>query len=439
MGMSRVGSLLLTLMGGVGVWTTFVLVSPGMGLAPALETPHSGLPPLPEELPLEELYAMRDRLQAKLQTPAARVTMISTGIFSAPTETLEQLQAVEIRIQIEEIARSQWQEAINLASEAAELSQAEVTLNNLEERDRLWREAIDLLQEISSQASLHQDVPAKLEEYRTYHRQVAYAYDTARSDFLEEIAETTGLPSDQVHITVCHLEGECRRWNGNIAPASPASLIKLPVAVALMQKVEEENIDLDSKVVVSRGNYTEDASDIWVGAEYTLRRLMMRMINQSSNIATNELIDYVGWDYLNQVMRDRGFPNTFIGYKLVGERTFPSNAGGTPNRMTTDEMTEMMRQIYRQELPGHEVLVDALVSQYDTVLGYQGLRGTTAIWMGEKTGQNSKALGTTYAFQIDQEMYLATIVLDYSANERALRRCVNDIAKHIMANDGLGS
>ncbi|NJN87588.1 MAG: serine hydrolase [Leptolyngbyaceae cyanobacterium SL_7_1] len=190
-------------------------------------------------------------------------------------------------------------------------------------------------------------------------------------------------------------------------------------------------------MVVDRGNYTEDASDIWAGAEYPLRKILMRMINQSSNIATNQLIDYVGRDYINQVMRDRGFSKTLVNYKMVGESTYPANAGSTPNRTTTDELTEMMRQIYRQEHPGDEVLIDALASQYDIVLGHDGLRGTDALWMGEKTGQNSKALGTTLAFQMSGEMYFATVILDYSANERALRNAVKAIAKHIMEEGSL--
>jgi beta-lactamase class A len=96
-----------------------------------------------------------------------------------------------------------------------------------------------------------------------------------------------------------------------------------------------------------------------------------------------------------------------------------------------DELTEMMRQIYQQQHPGDEVLIDDLASQYDTVLGYDGLKNTAAIWLGEKTGQNSKVLGTTLAMKIADEYYVMSIALDYSGNERAIRQCVNDVAKYI--------
>ncbi|NEQ27293.1 MAG: serine hydrolase, partial [Microcoleus sp. SIO2G3] len=92
---------------------------------------------------------------------------------------------------------------------------------------------------------------------------------------------------------------------------------------------------------------------------------------------------------------------------------------------------EMMRQIYQQQHPGDEILMDDLASQEDTVLGYDGLKPTTAIWLGEKTGQNSKVLGTTLAMKIAEEFYVMSIALDYSGNERAIRQCVGDIAKHI--------
>jgi beta-lactamase class A len=351
---------------------------------------------------------------------------------------MQTLQAVEIRIQIEETAREKWGEAIRQANQALELQQSSSSsTETLQQIYTTWQSAIDALREVPDQSLMTKAAQEKLNAYETNLELAAYNYDTARSGFLEAIAERTGLPIEDVHITVCHIDGECRRLNGNVPLASPASLIKVPIAVALMEKVTSAGINLDTKILVNRGNYTEDASDIWVGVEYSLRKLVMRMINQSSNIATNQFIDYLGRDYINQVMRDRGYNVTFVDYKVVGENTYPANAGSIPNRSTTNELTEMMRQIYRQEHRGDDVLIDALTTQYDTVLAHDGLKGTNATWMGEKTGQNSKVLGTTYAFKIAQEMYIATIALDYSGNERAIRQCVKDIAKHIMENRGL--
>jgi beta-lactamase class A len=417
------GRLLLIPLGTLAWLVGATMIRPSLALAPALET--EAMAPLPAFESLEALYELRDRLWLQVDDP-------KNAPF-ASENPLEALQAVEIRIHLEETAVELRNRSVRLASQAIELDKAtNPSIDDAGTRYALWKEAVDLLHEIPSQSLIADSIPAKITQYQAHLDRASYAYDTARSGFLGEIAKATGLPAEDVRITVCHIEGECRRWQGNTPPASPASLIKLPIAIALMQKVTEETINLDTKMVVARGNYTEDASDIWAGAEYPLHKILMRMINQSSNIATNQLIDYVGRAYINQVMRDRGFSKTLVDYKMVGESTYPANAGSTPNRTTTDELTEMMRQIYRQEHPGDEVLIDALASQYDIVLGHDGLRGTDALWMGEKTGQNSKALGTTLAFQLSGELYFATVILDYSANERALRNAVKAIAKHIM-------
>ncbi len=430
--------LLLVPIGAVAGLMSLAMLHSSLALAPAIEISQPKPTQLPNYDSLDELLKLRDRLRMQLDDPDAVPPQPGDPVASNRTERLQLLQAVEIRIQIEETAQELWASAIRAAGEATSLQKTpDPSATATEAVYQRWQQALDALHEIPAQSLLAADAPAKIDEYQPLLEAASHRYDTARSGYLGDIARRTGLPAEDVHITICHIEGECRRWNGDVLAASPASLIKVPVAIALMQKVTQQNISLETKVLVSPGNYTEDASDIWTNTEYPLRRLLMRMINQSSNIATNQLIDYVGRDYINQVMRDRGFKNTFVDYKLVGESTYPANAGSIPNTITTDDLTRMVSQIFRLEHPGDDVLIDALASQYDTVLGYDGLRNTRGLWLGEKTGQNSKALGTTYAFKLDGEVYIASIILDYSASEAAIRQCVSDIAKHIMQTGGL--
>lgn len=423
--------LVLVPVGALGLMTGLAALSPSLANAPALKLSASEPFKLPQFTSVNEMIRWRDRLRAKLEAPEdASVT--TRDLPTDPKDITEALQTIEIQIQLEETGEQKLAEAIRLADEATALGkQSNPSKATIETLYTSWQQSVDALESVPQQSLSAQAAAEKLEQYRKNLEVATYAYDTSRSDFLKAIAEDTGLPAEDVHITVCHIEGDCRRWQGNVPPASPASLIKMPVAIALMHKVDAEKIDVDTKILVTSGNYTEDASDIWVRAEYSLRKLVTRMINQSSNIATNQLIDYVGRDYINKVMRDRGYKTTFVDYKLVGESTYPSNAGSIPNEITTDELTEMMRQIYRQEHPGDELLIEALASQYDLVLGSDGLRNTKAIWLGEKTGQNSQALGTTLAFTLEGQVYVMSIVLDYSGNERAIRDSVNKIAKYI--------
>jgi beta-lactamase class A len=434
--MRRVAYLLIIPVIALGIVAGLAAAKPPLALAPPIETPYSEPPELPEIESLEQLYQMRDRLQAELNQASILPDGDDLGIFSPPTEMLQTLQAVEIRIQVEETAKQKWDQAIRLATEAVDLQkQSDRSLARAEKIYSLWTDAISSLRSVPEQSFLAERATAKAEEYEGYLKFASYNYDTARSGFLEPIAEKTGLGSERVHITVCHAASqECRRLNGSAPPESPASLIKVPVAIAVMEKVTSENIDLNTPISISRGNYTEDASDVWVGSEYPLRRVLLRMIEHSSNIATNQLIDYVGRDRINQILSDRGYTVTRVNTKLVGERTYPSNTGIGSNQINTDELTKMMVSIYNKEHPGDDELIKTLMSQDDLVLGHAGLRNSRAFWMGEKTGQNSKALGTTVAFMLDDEYYILSVVLDNSGNERAIREVVNAIANHIDKN-----
>jgi beta-lactamase class A len=434
--MRRVAYLLVIPVVALGMVAGLSAANPPLALAPPIETPYADPPELPPIESIEQLYQMRDRLQADLEQSSVFPDGDEAGIFSPPTEMLQTLQAVEIRIQVEEAAKQNWDQAIRLATQAvAAQQQSNGSLESAEKVYSLWNDAVSSLRSVPEQSFRSEDANAKAEEYENYLKFASYNYDTARSGYLEPIAEKTGLSADRVHITVCHVASrECRRLNGSAPPASPASLIKVPVAIAVMEKVTSENIDLDTPISISRGNYTEDASDVWVGSEYPLRQVLLRMIEHSSNIATNQLIDYVGRDRINQILSDRGYEVTRVNTKLVGEHTYPANAGVGPNQINTDELTEMMVAIYNREHPGDDELIKTLMSQDDLVLGHQGLRNSKAFWMGEKTGQNSKALGTTVAFMLDDEYYVVSVVLDYSGNERAIRETVNAIANHIDQN-----
>lgn len=400
-----------------------------LALTPKIETSDSESP-LPPVKSITELYQMRDRLRAQLQQPATPATTKT----STPIALLPMLRAVEMRIEVEETAKKRWNAAIQLADQAKEL---ESTLNPsvelLKKIPAVWQQGINFLQAMPQDSFLAKSASQKVQEYKKYQAIAFNKFNSARAGFLEPIVRRTGILPENVRITVCHVLGECRHWYGDQPPASAASLIKVPIAIALMQKLMQENISLDTKIKVNQGNYTEDTSDISVGGEYTLRQLVMRMINQSSNIATNQLIDYLGRDYINSVLRDRGYQVTQVNSKLAGESTHPVNMGSGFNRITTDELTQMMVQIYNLEHPGDEALSEALASQDDKLLGYQALKNTAIWWIGEKTGRNSKVLGTTLAMSINNQYYVLSIVFNYSDNEPAIRKCINDIASYIAA------
>lgn len=389
---------------------------------------------------LDELYKIRDRLITELEQPSSpspEPTILSGLVpFAAnPQEQLlQQLQAVESQILVEKRANDNLQQAVRLANKAVETKpQQNKSIESSQQTQFFWHQALNNLQEVPQNSFLASLTASKTQEYRENLTAATSQVQQAKSDFLAAVARESGL-SAQASIGICNLSRECVHLRGDAPPVSPASLIKLPIAVALMQKVEKEKISLNQEVFVSRGNFTEDSSaKITSNRNYPLQLLLEEMIYRSSNTATNQLIDYLGSDYINQFLDNRGYEVTRVNFKLMGEKIMPTNPGSGRNRVTANELTEMMVQIYNGETPGAKLLIETLNRQYDRALGFAALQGTKAQWLGEKTGQNSWVLGTTLAMSIDDEAYVMTVI-DSRSSDLQMRQSISKIADYIVRN-----
>ncbi len=393
---------------------------------------------------LDELYKIRDRLVTELEQPASpspEPTLLDRllPLATNPQEkVIQQLQAVETQILVEQRANDNLQQAVRLADRAVETKrQPNQSIASSQETQFLWHQALNNLQSVPQNSFLAPLTASKTQEYRQNLTAATSQVQQSKSDFLAVLARESGL-SEKASIGICHLSRQCVHLRGDVPPVSPASLIKLPIAVALMQKVEKEKISLNNQqVFVNSGNFTEDSStQISSAKNYPLQLLLEEMIDRSSNTATNQLIDYLGWDYINQFLENRGYQVTRVNYKLMGEKIMPANPGYGPNRMTVNELNEMMVQIYNGETPGAKVLVETLNRQYDRDLGFAALQGTKAKWLGEKTGENSLVLGTTLAMSIDGEAYVMTVIDSRSSGDIQIRQSISKIADYISKNPG---
>ncbi|HEY9761633.1 MAG TPA: serine hydrolase [Trichocoleus sp.] len=426
-----------------GITLGLATLRPMLAVAPNLTEAHPLLTELNRVNSLMGLYQLRDRIQSDLETLPQTAQAQGDSRLDIYYTLTQLTEKVSQRIQGEQQSEAAFKRATELAIQAmATRESGEKSLQALQQEEFLWNAAIKQLQTIPENALQAQQAQEKIEQYSRIVEPVAKQVDQAQSVFLKDIAEATGQ-STAIRISLCHLSGECRNYQGDVPPASPASLIKLPMAVALMHKVTAESIDLNQKIRIDSHNYTEnaDGAKIFVDHEYPLGEVMARMINESNNIATNQLIDYLGWDYINTTLKELGFPQTTVSTKLVGESTYPTkNMGSAPNATTVNELTEMMRQIYTFQHPGDETILDALVEQTDWEFGHKALKDLDrkrVSWIGEKTGQNSKVIGSTLAVKVDEERYVLTVTIDQSANQLMLRQIIRDVVQHLLDNGHL--
>ena len=411
------------------------LISTTLVLAP----PTPANPRLRNAESIEDLNQAQDLLRKQLKQFANAVDLKSVRnssqyqiVFQKYGNLLQDLEAVEGRIKIENIAKDSLNKANDFTQKANNLSKIEH--NSVESKQQIYslrKQAIKYLSQIPPDSFLAEEANQKFVEYKKYEEIALYELGIAKSAFLKKIAQSSGL-SEQASITACNLSGDCRRLQGDRLPKSTASLSKIPIAIALLQKIYSQNISLDTTVTVQEGNYTEDAAQLRPGEKYSLGKLLDDMIALSSNIAPNQLIDYLGWDYINKVIQQQGYRYTRVSSKFMGENILPTAVGWNTNELTSNELTQMMVQIYNRQIPGADTLIASLNRQHDRELGFAALQGTTAKWLGEKTGQTSEVLGTTVAMEIAGKTYIVTVIDDGVYSDANLRNCITQIVKYIV-------
>jgi beta-lactamase class A len=125
-----------------------------------------------------------------------------------------------------------------------------------------------------------------------------------------------------------------------------ASVIKVPIMVAVYRKVDEGKLSFSQQIELKEEDWAAGAGWLqWekAGTTQTVGDLLLLMMTQSDNVAANALVRTVGGpEQVNEVARSMGAEDTLVYQKVSSER------GAVPsldNRSTPRDMAAMMRQI----------------------------------------------------------------------------------------------
>ena len=141
--------------------------------------------------------------------------------------------------------------------------------------------------------------------------------------------------------------------NGATQHAS-ASMIKLVVLAALLDKVAAGQIDLAAQVEVTSSDIvsgTGTVQDDGPGT-YELRELARRMIADSNNTATNVIVDLIGMDAVNEEASKLGLTGTVMARKMMD---MVAADQGMRNRMTSDDAATILNLIASGKLVNEQM------------------------------------------------------------------------------------
>ncbi len=138
-------------------------------------------------------------------------------------------------------------------------------------------------------------------------------------DALLEYLETLA-PDTELSFLIQGAEGEILAEYEPDKGVPSASIIKIPILLALLEAVENEELSLEDRYHLRNQDKVGGAGELQFepdGSLLTYRTLATEMIRISDNTATNILIDKLGMERIQGWLNERGFTATQLNRKMM--------------------------------------------------------------------------------------------------------------------------
>lgn len=160
----------------------------------------------------------------------------------------------------------------------------------------------------------------------------------------------------------CHVvdlaSGEEAGWQADVVRPA-ASVVKVPILIELHARAEAGDVALDERTPLRSADKVGGAGvlfELHEGLEMTWRDLGILMTVVSDNTASNMLIDRLGFDRINDRMRDIGMSDSVLGRKFM----IDPSALHAKNFTTARDMAICLARLHRGELLGPDATAEVI-------------------------------------------------------------------------------
>lgn len=212
-----------------------------------------------------------------------------------------------------------------------------------------------------------------------------------------------------------------------------ASLIKIPIMIEALECVEKGEYSLDEKIKIRATDRVEYSivSELRL-EEYTLIDLITLMIILSDNTATNVLIDLLGHERINQMIKKLNCNDTFLKRKMMD---FTAAKEGRENLTSPMDMALLMEKIYNESIVSPkmcEIMIDILSRQKHRDMLPRYILDEVKI--ANKTGELSGLNHDIGIFYLENINYLIGIFTTNGENDLVGKRTIGRISKLVYDN-----
>jgi len=214
-----------------------------------------------------------------------------------------------------------------------------------------------------------------------------------------------------------------------------ASIIKLFIMGATLEMVKAGKLSLKGRIILTKEEKVSYSILTLLDDKnsYTINDLILLMIIQSDNTATNKLISILGFDCINKFIKDNNFESTILQRKMMDHK-------GKENLCNLKDVTLFLDLIYNRKLIDEKyskLMVSILTEQLDHSMMRLNLPENTII--ANKTGDLeliNHDVGIVFTEKKDYIFAMLTwdTVNDYYA--KSIISCISKITYDYFMNGG---
>jgi beta-lactamase class A len=211
-----------------------------------------------------------------------------------------------------------------------------------------------------------------------------------------------------------------------------ASIIKLPIACELFKQVEEGEFSLATRNKVDSENIVEGTGVIKLldsDDKFTLLDLAKLMLAISDNSATNQIVDLIGRENVENYMYKLGLTKTTYRHKMMFKE------GRGPNLTTAADILSLLEMLQNNKLAGSKQILDILKQQQNRTGIPSHLPNN--IQIAHKTGSLPEAMhdaGIVYSTNTFIFVFLSDQRKDKRLTNNVLSECAKLCYEYSIAN-----